>query len=114
MKEDKPTFQHPQPQSMQPAYDQIAGVQPNTQDILFQIQQIRSEIQEMKDRRITINTDLIGFFESLTAVPTGVPISPYGQIKIVRTGGVSYLYLYDYNNPTLGGGTDGWLRVVIA
>lgn len=113
--EEKPQFQHPQPQSSsQPAFDQIAGTAATLSTLQQQLQDLQQRVQMKENRRVAINTDLIGFFESLTAAPTGVPISPYGQVKIARIAGTSYLYIYDYNNPTTGGGSDGWVRTTLS
>ena len=107
-------FQHPQPQSNnKPAFDQIAGEQATTQVLQSQLQALQQRVQQLQNTRVNLNTDLIGFFESLTAAPTGVPISPYGQVKLARISGTTYLYIYDYNNPTLGSGSNGWMRVAL-
>lgn len=41
--------------------------------------------------RINLNTDVIGMFETVAAIPAGVPVTPYNQIKIYN----NTLYFYD-------------------
>lgn len=87
-------FQHPQPQSSNPAYGQIPSA-PNLQDITAQIQQLSAEIDKVQNTRINFNTDLIGLFQTVSVVPTAVPQSPYQQIKIYVNSTTYRLYVYD-------------------
>ena len=107
---DKSTFRHPQPQSNEPAQGQIAGAG-TTQD--QQIAYLTSQVTQLQAKRINFNTDILGLFESLTAAPTGVPTGPYGQLKIAKISGTTYLYIYDYNQQAGGSGSNGWFRVAI-
>lgn len=113
--EEKPQFQHPQSQSeSQPAYGQVYTPTPDQTDLIQQVEDLRSRIQLLEQKRTVFDTDLIGLLETVTMVPMGVPKSPYQQIKIARISGTSYLYVYDSMNINLGGNSDGWLRVTIA
>lgn len=110
----EPHFQHPQPQSQgKPAADQIDTGQISTSD---QLRDLTNRIQELETTargRVVFNTGLIGLFESLTAAPTGLPLSPYDQVKIAKISGTTYLYIYDYNQKTGGSASNGWFRVAI-
>lgn len=99
-------FQHPQSQSQQPAYDQIAGVAPDLQTLMNNLQALANRVQAMENKRINFNTDLIGLFETLTAAPTGIPTSPFEQIKLANISGTFYIYAYNTNSKT-------WKRVAI-
>lgn len=104
--EEKPTFQHPQSQSNQPAYGQIANVTPDTSVLVQQIQDLSRRIEAMENKRINLNTDIIGLFETLTVAPTITPTSPFEQIKLVVIAGTYYIYMYNTSSKT-------WKRVVI-
>lgn len=41
---------------------------------------------------------IVGFFEVVSTVPTGVPSRLVDQIKIYKNGGTIRLYIYDYKN----------------
>lgn len=82
-----PHFQHPQSQSSTPAHDQIDSVKP-----VGITTQVASDAQ---NKRVSIDTDVIGLFETLTAAPTGSPINTWQQIKIAKIAGTWYLYVFD-------------------
>jgi len=109
----EPHFQHPQPQKSTPAAGQVdSGLPDPTQ----QLQDLTNRIQALESTqhgRIVFNTGLIGLFESLTIAPTGKPLSPYDQVKIAKISGTTYIYFYDYNQPTGGSASNGWFRVAI-
>lgn len=109
----EPYFQHPQPQKSQPATGQIAS---DTVPTGEQLQDLTNRVQILENTshgRVVFNTGLIGLFESLTAAPTGLPLSPYDQVKIAKISGTTYLYIYDYNQKTGGSASNGWFRVAI-
>lgn len=95
MKEEKPIFQHPQPQTNEPAQGQIAGVD-TIQD--QQINGLSQVIGQMQNKRINFNTDIIGLIETVTVAPTGIPTGPYDQIKISVIAGTTALNVYDATN----------------
>lgn len=95
MKEEKPTFEHPQPQSNQPAQDQIAGIDSAQSQ---QISNLAQGFSQLQNKRIVFNTDIIGLFETVTVAPTGVPLSPYDQVKISVIAGTTALNIYDATN----------------
>lgn len=102
-----PYFQHPQQQQNTPAYDQIAAQTPNTAALQAQIQDLTTRLEILENKRINFNTDLIGLFETVTAAPTIIPVSPYDQFKLANISGTFYIYAYNTNSKT-------WKRVVIS
>lgn len=106
-----PHFQHPQTQSQSnPAYGQVYTNNPNQADLLQQIQNLTTRIQQLevnRATRINLNTDIIGLFETVTVAPTLIPTSPYEQIKLANISGTFYLYVYNTNSKT-------WKRTVIS
>lgn len=106
-KEIKPDFEHPQPQTTQPAVGQVFQAVPDTTALATQIQQLQRRIEAIENKRINFNTDIIGLFETITAAPTQTPTSPYEQIKIALIAGTYYLYVYNNNNMT-------WKRVALS
>lgn len=50
------------------------------------------------ERFIELNGNLNGLFETVSSVPTAVPTTPYGQIKIYTNGATYRLYWYDSTN----------------
>lgn len=105
--DEKPTFQHPQPQSEQPIYGQVYSETPDNATLVQMVQDLQREVQELKMKRINFNTDIIGLYESVTVAPTIKPTSPYEQIKIATIAGTTSLYVYDVGNLT-------WKKVTIA
>lgn len=91
-----PQFQHPQPQSeSQPAYGQVFSLIPNATDSQAQIETLTRRIQDLENKRINFNTDLIGLVETMTMAPTTLtPVTPYQQFKIYN----GNLYFYDSKN----------------
>lgn len=114
MKEEKPTFQHPQPQTNEPAADQIFSYSRTDTQQQNQIESLKNDIQTINNTRINLNTDIVGLFQTVTVAPTGVPTSPYRQIQIAVISGTTYLYIYDATQQTGGSASNGWFRVVIA
>lgn len=102
-----PHFQHPQSQSSQPAYGQIAGVSPDTATLTRQIEELTQRLDLIENTRTNLNTDIIGLLETLTVAPTGTPTSLFEQIKLVVIAGTYYIYAYNTNSKT-------WKRVVIS
>lgn len=86
-----PHFQHPQPQKSQPEAGQVFG---GTSDVGDQVADLQKKISDMDNTRINFNTDLIGLVETVTVTPTGVPTSPYRQLKIFN----GKWYYYDSLN----------------
>lgn len=105
--DEKPTFQHPQPQSEQPIYGQVYSATPDNATLVQMVQDLQIELDALKVKRINFNTDIIGLYESVTVAPTLKPTSPYEQIKIATISGTTYLYAYDVGSLT-------WKRVTIA
>lgn len=103
--EEKPQFQHPQPQSeSQPAYGQIFSNTLNTADTQAQTDALTNRIQSIENKRINFNTDIIGVVETMTMTPTtSTPTSPFQQFKIFN----GFLYFYDTLNKIwdIAGGT---------
>lgn len=107
MKEEKPNFEHPQPQSNQPAYGQVDGTNPDLGNLVAQVRDLSDKLDSMISnhihngsdaQRINLNTDIIGLFETVSAVPTIIPIRPYDQIKFYSSGATYRLYMYDVLN----------------
>lgn len=91
-------FQHPQPQKNQPATDQIATGEPDTAQ---QLRDLTNRVQLLEGTthgRVVFNTGLIGLFETVSIVPTGIPLSPYDQIKFYSNSTTYRLYIYDPTN----------------
>lgn len=107
MKEEKPTFEHPQPQSNQPEYGQVANTAPDLGTVASDLSALSAKVLQMQNDRINLNTDIIGLFETVTVAPTGVPLGPWSQVKIATIAGTTYLYVYDTASNT-------WKRVTIA
>jgi hypothetical protein len=105
--EDKPYFQHPQPQSNQPNYGQVYSSAPDTAQTIQDIQDLRQRIQMLEQKRVNLNTGLIGLFETVTVAPTITPANPYDQIKLANISGTFYLYVYNTNS-------NSWKRVTIS
>lgn len=102
----EPHFQHPQPQKQQPAPDQIDTGHISTPD---QLRDLTNRIQALETTahgRVVFNTGIIGLFETVTVAPTGVPLSPYDQIKISVIAGTTALNVYDATN-------HAWKKVTI-
>lgn len=98
--EPKPNFEHPYSQSSLP--QNISA--PTQDDTEFRFQEVERKIDEkianhIHDgggaQRINFNTDIIGLFETVSAVPTGSPKGPYDQVKVYVNGGTLRLYWYD-------------------
>lgn len=102
--DEKPTFQHPQKQTNEPAQGQVFSFSDDQPD---QIGQLSQQVQAMQSKRINLNTDIIGLFETVTVAPTGVPAGPYDQIKISVIAGTTALNVYDAVNHV-------WKKVTIA
>lgn len=81
MLQNKPDFQHPQPQTTAPARGQIAVPAP--------MQPVTPPM------RVNFNTDIIGLLQTVSVAPTQVPNSPYQQIQIYVSGTTYRLYVYD-------------------
>lgn len=114
MGDKTPDFQHPQSQSSQPAYGQVYSNTPNITDLAAQVQDLNSRFNLLSSKRINLNTDLIGLFQTVTAAPTQIPNNPYQQIQIAIISGTHYLYIYDPTTPVGGSASNGWFRVTIA
>lgn len=106
MAEDKPHFEHPQSQSQQPAYGEVFSSTPDYSGLDAQVQELTRRIDFLETRRINFNTDIIGLFETVTVAPTGIPTSPYEQIKLANISGTFYIYAYNTNSKS-------WKRVAI-
>lgn len=63
----------------------------NAGDIFDLIQRVTA----LEEKRVNLNTDVFGLFETVSAAPTGVPRDLYDQIKIYVNGGTYRLYVYD-------------------
>lgn len=94
----EPHFQHPQPQKQQPATDQIATGIPDTNQQLRDLTNRVEQLETTAHGRVVFNTGLIGLFETVTIAPTGIPLSPYDQIKISIIAGTTSLNVYDATN----------------
>lgn len=89
-----PNFQHPQPQKSTPASGEIFTFSTNETD-LDRINSLEQSVRRIEATRINLNTDIIGLFETVSAVPIGVPTGPWQQIKVYSNGGTFRLYVYD-------------------
>lgn len=49
----------------------------------------------VNSQRINLNTDIDGFFETVSTAPTAAPKDFFGQVKIYVNGGTKLLYIYD-------------------
>lgn len=94
-KQEQPTFKHPQQQSNQPAYGQVFSPIPDTTTLTNELADLRQQIEELRNKRINWNTDVIGLFETVSVAPTLQPTSPYEQVKIYVNGATLRLYWYD-------------------
>lgn len=92
---NNPHFEHSQPQTPEPAQGQISGID-SEQDIALQT--LQSQVFQMQNTRLNLNTDIIGLFETVSAVPTGVPTGPWQQIKFYSNSTTYRLYMYDATN----------------
>lgn len=92
---EKPDFQHPQSQSTKPTFGQVFSDTPDVSVLKGELSALKQKVEQMQNTRINFNTDIIGLFETVSAVPTGIPTSPYEQIKIYVSGGTLRLYWYD-------------------
>jgi hypothetical protein len=84
------SFQHPQSQSSQP----LSGGM-TLESLAAQVAQLQAQINQKHP--VNLNTDLIGLFQTVSAVPTQVPNTPYQQIQIYMNGTEARLYWYDAN-----------------
>ena len=105
--EDKPQFQHVQSQSTTPAFGQVYSKEPDLTELVSQVQLLKQQLDILSSRRVSLETDVIGMFETVTTAPTSVPVSPYNQFKVAVIAGTTYLYVFDNTNKA-------WKRVVIA
>ena len=97
IKQEKPTFEHPQPQSNEPAYGQVYSDLPPPGVINPDITDLQNRVRDIENKRLNLNTDIIGLFETVSVAPTKTPISPWGQVKIYVNGATYRLYWYDAN-----------------
>lgn len=104
---NKLDFEHPQPQSARPAYGQVFSDIPSPTEQIQQTQDLTRRIKTLETRRINLNTDIIGLFETLTAAPIGTPFNIFQQIKLATISGTTYLYAYDTAGHT-------WKRVALS
>lgn len=90
---ETPQFQHPQPQSAsQPMYGQVFSTTLDTADTQTQIEVLTRRIQDLENKRVNFNTDLIGLVETIGMAPTTTtPTNPFQQFKIYS----GNLYYYD-------------------
>ena len=68
---------------------QVDGLSGQLQDLIRNHQHDGGNAQ-----RINFNTDIIGLYETVTATPSGIPKSPYDQVKIYN----GSLWIYDAVN----------------
>lgn len=95
----EPHFQHPQPQSQgKPATDQIDTGQISTPDQLRDLTNRVQILETVAHGRVVFNTGLIGLYETVGIVPTGIPLSPYDQVKFYSNSTTYRLYMYDALN----------------
>lgn len=102
-KPEQPHFQHPQQQSQQPEYNQVYSATPDLPELIPQVLELQKLVDQLIAQRVNFNTDIIGMIEGVASIPTGTPISVYGQLKIYNGA------LYWYSNidkawHTAGGG----------
>lgn len=111
-KPEQPNFQHPQPQSQQPEYNQVYTYTPDLPELIPQVQELQKLVDELIAMRVNFNTDIIGMIEGVAVAPTGTPTSVYGQLKIYNGA------LYWYSNidkawhTAGGGGTSGTITYI--
>lgn len=91
----EPHFQHPQPQKNTPATGQIATGESDTAQQLQDLTRRILNLEGMTNGRIVFNTGIIGLFETVSVAPTGIPTSPYDQVKIYVNSTTYRLYWYD-------------------
>lgn len=53
-----------------------------TPDSAALIAALRLDVEDLKRRQINFNTDILGLFETVSTVPTGIPKNTYDQVKI--------------------------------
>lgn len=68
-----------------------------TQTTDNRIQDLDQRISYLENKPMTLETDLIGLFETVSAIPTGIPRTLYDQIKIYVNSTTLRLYWYDAN-----------------
>lgn len=67
-------------------------------DFQSQIDELARSIQSIQQKRVNLNTDIIGLFEVVSVVPTGIPRDVYDQVKIYTNSTTYRLYWYDQVN----------------
>lgn len=95
--DEKPTFEHPQSQSNKPDPYQVYSDVPDANSNAVQIQSLEERVSGLESKRLNLNTDIIGLFETVSLVPVGIPTGPWQQIKIYVNGATLRLYWYDGN-----------------
>ncbi len=102
-----PSFSHPQQQSSLPSYGQVDGYTPDLNDLARQVNELSVRIdnkihQHIHDggdaKRINLNTDILGIFDTVSVIPTATPSSFYEQIKIYTNGTTYRFYWFDVKN----------------
>lgn len=78
--------------SSRDAQDQ-AGTDQDT--LADQISSLEQRVGDIENKRINIDTDVFGLFETVSAVPAGIPQTVYDQVKIYVNGATLRLYWYD-------------------
>jgi hypothetical protein len=63
--------------------------------IAYQVGTLEDKVQDLENRRIQIETDVFGLFETVSAAPTGTPQTVYDQVKIYVNSTTYRLYWYD-------------------
>lgn len=109
MAEDKPTFDHPQSQSNQPAFGQIDGDNPDLDTLINQVKDLSDKVDRVinthihdgsQAQRINLNTDILGMIETVSTAPTLAPNSLFGQFKFYSNAGTFRLYVFDVTGNT--------------
>lgn len=69
-------------------------------DLKMVVDELKIKSQDFERRQqnppqISLDTDIFGLFETVSAVPAGKPKGPYDQVKIYVNGATLRLYWYD-------------------
>lgn len=70
------------------------------QPLSFELDALSARITALEQKPVNLNSDIVGLFQTTTAVPasTDIPNTIYDQIRIYKSGTTYRLYWYDAQN----------------
>ena len=99
MSESVPKIDNPYlPSDPNPIKDATTQAVDEMQPADYKAIDLEARISALEIRRVNLNTDIIGLFETVSAAPSGVPHDVFDQFKIYKNGATLRFYVYDVAN----------------